>query len=44
MMEWLRDKVTWLRLIAMRCFLSGNEPESVVFVKEEFSTQEGTEK
>ena len=36
MMEWLRDKLMWPRLRAMRYFLSRKEQESVVFVKEEF--------
>ena len=36
MMEWLRDKVMWLRLTTIRYFLSRKELESVVFVKKEF--------
>ena len=36
MMEWLRDKVMFLKLTTMRYFLSRKEQESVVFVKEEF--------
>ena len=39
MKEWLRDKVMLLRLIALRQFLSREQPESVVFVKEEFLHQ-----
>ena len=36
LMEWLRDKVMWLRLTTIRYFLSRKEQESNVFVKEEF--------
>ena len=36
MIEWLEDKVIWLRLTITRYFLSRKEQESVVFVKEEF--------
>ena len=36
MMKWLRDKVMWLRLTIIRCFLSRKKQESVAFVKGEF--------
>ena len=36
LMEWLRNKVMWLRLTTIRYFLSRKEQESDVFVKEEF--------
>ena len=36
MIEWLRDKVIWLRLTITRYFLRGKEQESVVFIKEKF--------
>ena len=36
LMEWLRDKVMWLRLTIIRYFLSRKEQESNAFVKEEF--------
>ena len=39
-MEWLRDKVMWLRLTTMRYLLDRKEQESVFFCRRGVSAQE----